>query len=171
MGRTGNTGSTGDGDNPLAVDPVFERRHKMFQRVGWAFLLLFLAAALAGLLGGGGLSTRTKSSGNYALTYDRVLQRQAPAELRIDVRAHPQAGVLQVILNAGYLDRVSIERITPEPKATELAAGGVMWSFPAEAGPASSFIYFEIQPKRPGSVAAELQVGKQTFVFKQLVLP
>src|SRR3712207_4138009 len=50
------------GDLEVAEDLTFQRREWAAQRVGWVLLALVIAAALAGLLGRGPLSTTRRES-------------------------------------------------------------------------------------------------------------
>lgn len=159
----------------LAQDLRFLRWEWRLQRVGWGVLAIAVLAALTGILGKGPLSKAMQASpdGVVRLEYDRYLRYRDPTVLHIYVQ--PEAAVdgeLRLSLNRGYLERVQLERIVPEPREERAGAERHTFVFAADRLTTSTWIAFHVIPDRSGSLPGELRVGeREPAVFRQFVYP
>jgi hypothetical protein len=102
----------------IEEDLTFQRKEWFWQRVGIVFLSLFVAAAMAGAMGGGGPLSGAEvadSSGRLRVEYQRVVRRGATSEVRIHLRSDPP-GFIQFWITSAYLELVTVESIEPQPQ-------------------------------------------------------
>ena len=148
------------------------RAEMRLQRLGLVAFFLLLAAAVAGLLGPGPLSSRTEAAGPLSIEYDRFTRYHSPATLKIDV-ARTGGGEVRIGLNRAFLDAVQLESVQPEPLRVELSPEGQTYIFaaPGLQGPAS--IYFHYQPDKPfRDVKAVVRLeGGPAIPFSQFAYP
>jgi protein-L-isoaspartate(D-aspartate) O-methyltransferase len=114
-------------------DIEYEQREWVAQRVAWVVMLLLVVAALLGLLGAPGLlgeARTTASDGSIKLEYDRISRFHAPTRLVIDVSPDfVDNGEIQLWVDAGYAEGLTIESIAPEPESTDLEPGRIVYTF------------------------------------------
>jgi hypothetical protein len=158
------------GKPPLTDDVDFERRQRFFQRFGWVFIIAFVVAAACGVFGSGAYSSRTKTGRNFWIQYDRVLHRQAPENIRIHVSKAEADQPLTVRINTGFIEKISIEKIIPEPSTSQLTEDGVLWSFSMK-GSGSADVHLTLQPKTPGSVRTVMEIDGEPISLQQIILP
>lgn len=121
------------------------------QRVSWVLLYALLGAILLGVLGRGPLSeTRLQSpDGAFAMEYERFMRHHSPDLLRLTVR--PASDRFRIRLAHGYIERVQVERIVPEPQETRSEEGATVFVFEAAAGrPARVEVY--VRPQKIGPI-------------------
>lgn len=123
-------------------DLEFHRRAWRWQRIGWGGMLLLLALSLLGLTDESGpLSTTHARSGDLAVTYPRFLHIVDPFELEVVLPMTDGEWVL--FISDGYLNRVDIDQVTPEPDEVRPVEGGVVYSF--RAGPGATTLTVRIR--------------------------
>jgi hypothetical protein len=153
-------------------DPRFHRRMWRTQRVGWAAMVVITLVALTGLLGPGPLSTAvTAHPGGLRVEHPRFARADAPRSVRVHLPvSSPQPGGYRVALGRPFLDRVRIEKVVPEPIATETASDDrVAYVF---AGAAAPVVTFHFTPRGMGVVRAEISApGTPAVPIWMLVYP
>jgi hypothetical protein len=161
------------GSLEIDQDLGFERRQWTVQRIGWVAMALILLLAFIGLFGNGPLSQAEASSGPLTLQYDRLARERAPSELQVQVAAGSASeGEIVLSLNDGYLHKVDVERVVPEPTAMEAASGRVIYHFAVADPEQFSEITFHIEPEEPGVAQGRLGlVGSDEVEFSQLIYP
>ena len=161
------------GSLEIDQDLEFERRQWTIQRIGWLVMALILLVGFIGLLGGGPLSQAQASSGPLSAQYDRLARERAPSELQLQVAAGTASnGEIAVSLNDGFLDKVDVERVLPEPVEMEAASGRVIYRFAVEDPEQFTTIVFHLQPQEPGIAQGRLGlVGVEEIEFSQLIFP
>jgi hypothetical protein len=153
----------------------FYRKEWIFQRLGWAALGLFLAAAALGLLGPGGLS-RTESGGPaLRVAYDRFGRREA--DLDFTAACRPPAGgrAIRLAFSPGCLRDAEIRWMRPRPD-TSLAGeqGGLTCVFRRDPGAGEIEIKWSLKPSSPGPRACHLaseEVSGASVDFRQWIWP
>jgi hypothetical protein len=109
------------------ANPRERKRAHTVHLIGVGVFVLILAAALAGLLGKGPLSSHSAQSGDGKLKveYSRFIHYQEPVELRIHVASGAAVdGVIRLQLSNAFIDASEIDRIEPEP---ELSIAGTQF--------------------------------------------
>jgi hypothetical protein len=163
----------------LRDDIRFHQRQWTFERAGWAALALLLLLAFAGVFGAGPLSHAGVASHDQQLTveYDRFARRQAPSSLTL--RFSPQAvqqGKLRFWLARDYVESLGVQHVEPEPAATQVSAGRIVYEFDVyemNAAPGGDLeVTFELEPEHAarlqGSAGLE---GGAAVSFWQLIYP
>jgi hypothetical protein len=109
-------------DSPLLPDKEQEDeatndREWNVQVAGRVVLGLAVLAALAGLFGAGPLSWSSEAAGDGSIEveYKRFARSGGPADLSLSVPVSGANREARVWLDAGYLESLDIEQITPEP--------------------------------------------------------
>ena len=162
--------------HPIEVieeDLPYQRRAWVIERIGWSLMAAVLVAAVAGVFGRGPLSQAQAnlSDGSLTLDYDRVVRFQAPAELRIRLRASPSAGEAVLALSHVYLMAVSVDEIQPPPAQVRRQGEGVAYYFPVEGSAREIEVVFRLKPETIGTLSGTVSAGSRPVQFKQFVLP
>jgi hypothetical protein len=161
------------GSLEIDQDLEFERRQWALQRAGWIVIGLVVLLALTGLLGGGPFSHAEAASGPLTLQYDRFIRERAPSELQLDVDPGAASdSELVLSLNQGFLEKVDVERIVPEPTEMETAADRIVYRFVIPDPEQPATIVFHLDPTEPGQ--AEGRVGLvdgEEIPFAQFIYP
>jgi hypothetical protein len=162
------------GDLELDQDLEFQARSWRVQRAAWVVMALVLLGAVLGALGGGPLSRTTARSedGSLVVEYERVIRQQAPAELKLGLKAGSD-GLARVMLPRAYLEKVRVESIVPEPESSKAGPEGCTFAFRC-GGDAEVIIRFDTEGLGPA--AADVVLGRQgvagqTARVRQFILP
>jgi hypothetical protein len=116
----------------IAQDIAFQRRSWLVERIGWAAMVLVIAASLAGVLGPGLLGERTLgSSDGLHIRYDRFVRYEAPASIHLELSADTQ-GAARFWIGGAWLGRVHLENVNPEPEHVVVRSDGVHYTIAAE---------------------------------------
>jgi hypothetical protein len=142
----------------LQEDMRFQRRSWRVQRVGWGVMVLFLAAGLAGVFGGGPLSdARAGTSRALSVRYERLVRRGIPSELVVTFT--PRHVVSRLSIETRYLEQAGIEQIWPRPSAVEALGDRTVFSFlTPEAGGPPAVVVFTLESGSMGSLSARLEM-------------
>jgi len=151
-------------------DLAFQRREWRAQRVGWALMFVFVAAAGAGLFGAGaaGNAVAGQSGSELWVDYERFGRRGGPLLMR--VHAVPASSALRLHLDRAYLEGVRVQSVTPEPASTESAGADLVYIFRVTPGQEMA-VTFDLQAEQVGSRRARLQAGGRQIEFRQFIYP
>ncbi len=135
-------------DNAIAVgeDLDFQRRWWKFERVIWSFFLLILLCDALGLFGRGWLAkahARTPD-GALDLKYERIERASTPSIMTIKLGPSAiQNGQAHLFLSDDVIRPMGAQRIAPQPATSVIGNGGITYTFPATAPPATITIALE----------------------------
>jgi hypothetical protein len=156
----------------VAQDIRHARREWAVERSSWYAGLLFLAAAFAGLAGGGPLSHARIERGPLALEYERFERYEAPSELRVFVAPgvmHDSS--VRLWVDREYAERVDPSRIVPMPAAEAHGSDRIVYLIEVN-GAHTAQITFHLHPTRRGVARGRVGiVGGPEIEFRQLVYP
>lgn len=157
-------------------DMKFHQRSWRLQRVAWVIMALLLLAALLGLFGSGPLSRATlvDESGTISLNYERFARREAPTALRVHLAANAvDDDEIRLWISRDYIDEVEIERITPQPSATEVGVDRLIYTFQAVESGQPVTIILHLKAAHTGSLPGQLGLSerKSFLSFKHFVYP
>jgi hypothetical protein len=153
---------------------LHEREWKV-QHGGWILGVAILAAALAGLLGSGPLSTTTatSASGSVRVLYDRFVHGSSEVLLR--VRLEALEGTQQTFalkLPHSFLERARILRIDPEPVRSEFVADATLYEFERAVTADRASVDFHLEFHKFGSAPGSVELkGNEAALFTQFVYP
>ncbi|MDP9227135.1 MAG: hypothetical protein M3P18_25470 [Actinomycetota bacterium] len=160
----------------IEEDVPFQKREWRVQRIAWIFLAFFLLAAVLGLVGPGPLSFASAGTSRLRVHYERFVRWQAPQSIVISAAVASAHGVLQIAINRAYLDRISVQQVTPQPSSVKLSRNDFIYSFALSGAARSTTITFDLQSTQMGLLHGRITVGNtgapSTGVgFSQLVYP
>jgi len=146
--------------------------HWRGQRVGWVVLGLFIVAGALGLFGGGLLGRAEIGAGRLAVDYPRFARVAVVTEMRLRIRPAPGATVVRLRLPEAYVDRMEVERLSPEPMESELGDGWITYLFPVVVGAREGLVTVHFKPARAGVVegAAALD-GEAPLPLRHFIYP
>jgi hypothetical protein len=163
------------GDLEVAQDLEFQRRQWTVQRVGWVVLLAVLAAALAGLLGRGPLSSRTAATpdGSLRVEYDRFVRRRDPTTLRFQLMPPAdRAGDVRLGIDRSYLRGVQVRQITPQPDRVEAGPDRHIFVFRVIDPHEPTGVVFHLEPDEMGSFEGRMGLdGGEAVLVRQFAYP
>lgn len=130
-------------------------------------MALVIIAALLGVFGTGPLSSATIEREGLRLEHERFCRLERGTDLRFTLAGTGDPALL--LIGGEYLDRVMIERITPEPVKVEALSAGVVFQFALE-GPAA--VTFHLKPKKFGLAPGKARLGQAApITFTQFIYP
>lgn len=161
------------GDLEIAEDLHYQRRAWTIQRIGRAVMALIIAAALAGLIGTGPLSSAVAHSGPLHVAYHRFERLNAPGLLSIRVAGNVAAGnQIRIWLDRDYVDSLQVQQITPQPAQTLVGANRLIYVFDVAAGNRQTVIVFDLRFQAFGLHHGRVGlVGGPVASFRQFVYP
>ncbi len=153
-------------------DLTFQRREWRMQRIGRGLLIAVVGAALAGLFGGGPLSSARARTpdGRIDVRFERFLRFRAPTRIEIALQPLPAAGPIELRLARGYFDGLRLVQAVPEWEGIDIGERDVALRFaaPRHGGPFTLVI--DVEPIRPGRLAGALHLTDGSRVaFTQFV--
>jgi hypothetical protein len=116
-------------------DPRLQKWDWVLQRLGRWLMLLLLAGVAMGLFGmDGPLSSvhEGRPDRSLAVDYNRFIRYHSPDTIRIAARAAGET--MRLSMDAGYVEQIQIEQITPRPVREIGADGAVTFVFTTKPG-------------------------------------
>ncbi len=155
----------------IEEDLQFQRKEWIFQRIGVAFVGVFVVAAMLGLTGMGGPLSRASAGergGAVYVEYERFVRRGAKATLKLHVRSDPP-GFIQFWVSAPYLENVIVDSVAPVPQTVTVEDARHVYTIRA-ASPEVT-ITVEMEHQTFGRLEGEAGiVGGAAVSFTQLSL-
>ena len=145
---------------------AFQIREWRVQRAGWWLLALFVAAGLAGVFGGGPLSSAgtAASGGRLRVEYERFIRRGALTRIAVHLDAAPAQAAQGLRLSRRYFDGVRIQQVTPPPRTTQIGPSDVTMTFDV---PGQSTIVIDLEPLSAGTHQAVIAAANGSATFTQ----
>lgn len=153
-------------------DLTHERAVWKVEHWGWATFALIILAALTGLFGQGPVARAKAQNSQIVVEYDRFVRYQAPAHLKVHLRNGGGSSMPALWIGREFLDRVEVERISPEPERVKLAKDGLIYIFDMAQTNESAKVTVDFKPAGYGNtrVALRLVDGSQVQ-FTQFFYP
>lgn len=145
----------------LDEDLPFQRNQWRAERIGWVAMAAIIAAALAGVLGGGGLlsdTSGTTADGRGRVQYQRFARRESPTTLDISIGKTTSEHSIRLRVDERYLAAMSLRAINPHPSTTALADGFYTFAFDRSPGAVDARIQLQLEPNAIGSVQGWLAI-------------
>ena len=151
----------------------FQRREWTVQKAGTIVLVVFILAALIGLLGAGPLATANRSSPNslVSVEFDRITRLKT--ENSMAVTFAPEAvenGTITLELTGPWTSGIDLQGITPEPSEQKPIPGGLAMTFPADPS-SETEVSLSIAAQEHLLLTGQATVSGDTVTFNQFVLP
>ena len=139
------------GDIAIGEDLEFQRRWWKFERGLWRFFFLLIVADVLGLFGRGWLADAKQTDAGHTVTlnYERVERASTPSILTFHFTpAAVAGGSIKLYVSEAVIQGLGAQRISPQPESSVLGNGGITYTFPTTAAPATAEI--QLQPSFPG---------------------
>ncbi|MBA3685495.1 MAG: hypothetical protein H0W72_09685 [Planctomycetes bacterium] len=149
-------------------DQRVHRREWFIERVGWAALIAFTAAAALGVTGSSGpLNRRQASAGGLVVDHHRFIRHQSPYELRIRVPSDaPRPTVIAI--DRTYLDGATIAQVVPAATSAGATDDRCTFTF----APGTDQAVFQLETSRYGAHAGSIGVlGGPEVRIDQFIWP
>lgn len=152
--------------------PAFLKGEKIFERVGWVFMVLVIVAAMLGLFGKGYLSEAVLDREHFQMKYQRFLHFGDLTSLEIEIPPQrSETGVVAIAFSNTYMHNFRIERIQPDPESSAHGDQILFWFTATRTGEPVK-IQFRLEPQKIGTLEGEIFVnGEDGYVFRQFVYP
>jgi hypothetical protein len=113
----------------IETSPGFDRQWYRVQKVLQVLLTLTIAAGLAGVFGGGWLSTSTVRIGALEVTSERFVRKSVPFKIKIHPVAQIRAENLKLTVGRELMDRAGILRTIPIASSSAESVDGTNLKF------------------------------------------
>jgi hypothetical protein len=157
----------------VGADLDFQRRWWRFEHIIWPILTAIMIADLLGCFGRGWLANahRQTKDGVIEVHYERIERYATPST--VSIRFGPAAtnnGKVQLWASSTLVKPLGAVRVIPQPTASILDGGGILYTFPVTTTPAS--VEFELKPTTAGMTRLGLSVPGFTGLSVQIfVMP
>jgi hypothetical protein len=157
----------------VGSDPDLQRRWVRFEHGLWILFTLLVVLDLLGFFGRGYMAKAKASTtdGTLNVQYERIERYSTPSIMT--VQFGPSAiheGKVQLWVSEGVIKSLGTQRVVPQAESSVIGQGGILYTFPVTAPPASTA--FQLEPASPGVFEVQLRVpGGQEIRRKILVMP
>lgn len=138
----------------------------VFQRIGWALMLLFLTSAALGFFGNGLVSKKALVMEGSSLVFERFTREDSDTEMVI--MAQDDNGIIKVSLSPQFAENFKVESILPEPQKQTVKNGFVVYEFEAQA---RAELTFFLTSRKSGPVHSTVFVNDTEYKLKQFIYP
>jgi len=150
----------------------FHRKEWVFQRLGWAALALFLAAAASGLLGPGGFSRTSAGRESFRVAYDRFGRREADLDFAAACRPPSGGRTVRLAFSAGCLCDAEVQWMRPQPDTSVAGEqGGLTYVFRRDPNADEVEIEWSLKPQFAGQRSCHLASEGASADFRQWIWP
>jgi hypothetical protein len=154
-------------------DLEFQRRWGKAERASWIVLAIFLLLSFLGVFGRGPLAHASYAStaSGMSIKYERFQRFGTPSVLFVNLDPSTfHNATAQLWVSDDLVKPLGTQRIVPQPQRSEIAHGGILYTFAASEGPAS--VEFQTQPAAIGSSHLTLRIpGREPVTLHILVYP
>ena len=155
-------------ERPQEFDSVV--RHQVVRYGVWAVLLLLAMWAVVSVLGRGPVSVKQVRSEHLEARYSGIGRVQQIQTLELNLKPTPGNARSEIWLSREYLNRLTVQRVTPKPLEIRNEANRVVFVFAAEKQ--NSKLRFDLEFERMGIYTG--QVGNtvgNTLELRQWIYP
>ena len=163
-----------NGELEVGFDERFERHWLWAERAGRVFMVLFVAAGLAGLLGRGPFSHRTSTvpGADLAVDYEPITRVQTSTQITLHVRNDTANPTVKITVSTQLVEPMGLERILPQPVSEQTEGDGMTLTFAVPPGTQDGHIRFIVQPAGIGPVRLSANIaGHPAVHWTQMALP
>lgn len=158
----------------VGYDASFEQSWFRFMQVGRVVMLLFVLAALAGLVGRGPFShhTLTSPGGSLSVDLEPVARYGTPTQITVHVRPPPGDTKVRLAIGGSMIEPLGLRQILPQPLPQEASRSGMILTIDVAPGDTEHLVRFQEQPAVVGSVPIDISVeGGETLHLTQFIMP
>lgn len=156
----------------IDINPRQQEREWIVQRVAVIALGILLVFILLGLFGRGGPLSAVEAEANGGATrirYERFVRNHSPDKLELAALAHGDE--VRVRLDGGYVKRIALRDVTPQPARVVAENDGLVFVFHARPG-VELHAAFQFAPDALGPLTGWVQAdGAPRQALAQFVFP
>lgn len=147
----------------------FQRRFWTAERAAWIVFGVIILLAIAGLTGSGGfLDHGSNKLQTGEIDYPRISRWQTADDFTIVFDRQGETHILT--LGQGFLDRFSIQNVSPTPFRSAMTQDGMRMQFDALGGGPHD-VRLDVTPTRPGIARYRIDLDGTTAELSTIVLP
>ena len=152
----------------------FQQKEWLFQRIGWALMLLLIVAAMLGLTGPGLLSNVTLGDENspVRIQYNRFDHWHRDGTMILTI--HPsvvQDGAARIWLSKNIFEKIDHVRLHPMPESMHLSGDRVIYTFKVAQPNAPMMVQFAYEPNAMGMTRGRIGTDEYDTEFWQWIYP
>lgn len=143
----------------VGSDLEFQRKWWRFTNIMWIVFACIVVADLLGCFGRGPLAKAQvrANDGTMDVKYERIERFSTPSILRVQFGQNAiHDGKIQLWVDDNLVKPLGNQRVVPQPLTSVEDQGGILYTFPTTALPAS--VEFALEPASPGIYDTSLQV-------------
>lgn len=145
-------------------DVGFQRKLWVVERVCWVLIFGIVAAAMAGVFGGGVIGRAVGGGDGFQVEYDRFLRADNPT--RITIRLDD---ISTFAISREYLSKMRDVTVLPWAQVVLYGKESVMYTFAGEMQETEVFLHFT--PTFCGFLRGYVERGRDRVDFAQFVYP
>jgi hypothetical protein len=146
----------------LEQDDSFQKKMWKFQQIGIIALLFLLLVSLAGFFGSGPLSFKEDKNQFIEIKYPYLARFSHPETIKISLLVYKQ-DTIKIVINRNYLEKITIERIIPQPVEESLYKEFIEYSF-LFSDTGEKEIRFDLQFRKGGIIRGEWGIKDKTLL-------
>ena len=155
-------------ERPQEFDSIV--RHQVVRYGLWAALLLLAMGAVVSVLGRGPVSTKQIQSGNLEARYSGTGRVHQTQTLELNLKSTLGNAPFEIWLSREYLNRLTVQRITPKPLEVRNEASRVVFVFAAQKQ--SRKLRFDLEFERMGIYTGQAgNAAGNTLELRQWIYP
>jgi hypothetical protein len=158
----------------VGYNAEFEQSWFRFMQVGRVFMVLFVLAALAGLLGRGPFSHHTLRApgGSLSVDLEPVARYGTPTQITVHLRPAPGDSKVRLAISSSLIEPLGLRQIIPRPLPQEASLGGMILTVSVVPGESEHLVRFQEQPAVVGPVPITIAVeGGESLHLTQFIMP
>ncbi len=158
----------------VGFDERFERRFHWAEVAGRAFLILFVALALSGLLGRGPFSHQVVRApgGGASVDYEPLARYDTPTQVTLHLRPAPGQQASTLSIGTDFVEPMGLQTVQPTPLASATDQGGITMTFATRPGHGDTLVRLQLKPSVVGPVRLRATVDDAApLTWTQVVLP
>lgn len=163
------------GDIEVDQDLGFQRRDWRAQRIGRLVLMAIVMAALAGVFGGGMLSSASvqSSDGQIRVHYERIARHAASQRLQVHIGPRvPGDSAVDLWIDQEFMHGLTVGEISPQPVQTRAGDQRLIYRFHLADPSRAADVVFQIEADELWSRRGAIGIVNGASVrFRQFVLP
>ena len=158
----------------VGFDERFEHRWVWAERAGRVVMVLFVGAALFGLLGHGAYSHRTAQSleSGLAVDFEPVARSQSATQITFHLDNPTAAATLDLFIGANVVEPMGLKAIIPQPISTQVVPEGLVMRVAVPSGAHDAELRLVLEPNSLGDNTLEARLQDHAMLhWTQFVAP
>lgn len=159
--------------SPVVEKPRWLNFEFLLRRIGFAFLLLIVVAALAGAFSRGYLSESTLANDDRSLTLHYEKFNRLMSDMDMKITSVTAAGKRNRIVLAGdFMEGYRIDTLQPQPDKMYSLNGRMILEYPQPAVGSEQTLWLSLTPMKIGAIKSTIAIDNgPEITFQQFIYP